>query len=164
VCRIYLHFVLILHGVCVYILNSAEQSVIEHVISMATISKFYMKFKQISIERKLDVINNVLVTSGMLSNNVGSWSQTFWDSLLVPSSNVKQWLFLDFLTLEDRTDRLSWNKGNQLQTNVITYHKSEGLKCITAVAWNLVDFKYSSKENFWKIWSHKIKIECPNRS
>jgi hypothetical protein len=121
------------------------------------------KFKQISIKRKLEVVNNVFATSGMLSNNVGSWSQTFWDSLLVPSSYVKQWLFLDFLTLEGRTDRLSWNNGNQLQSSVITYQKSKGLKCMTAVAWNLVNFKYSSKENFWKIWSYKIKIECPNR-
>jgi len=162
VCRIYLNFVLTLHGVCVYILNSVEQSVIKHVIIMATISKFHMNCKQISVERKVDFINNVDATAGIASF-VGSWSQTFWDNLLVLSSNVEHWLFLDFLTLEDRTDRLSWNTGNQLQINAITHRKSKGLKCMTAEAWNLVDFTYSSKENFWKIWSYKIKIECPNR-
>ena len=56
---------LTLHGVCVYILNSVEQSVIEHVISMAAISKFHMNCKQISIERKLDFINYVDATSGI---------------------------------------------------------------------------------------------------
>ena len=146
-CRIHLHFVLTLHGVCVYILNSVEQSVIEHVISMAAISKFHMNCKQISIERKLDFINYVDATSG-IATFVSNWSKTFWDSLLVPSSNVEQWLFLDFLTLEDGTDRLSWNTGNQLQTNAITYRKSKVLKCMTAEAWNLVDFTYLLKRKF----------------
>jgi len=92
VCRIYLYFVLTLHGVCVCIVNSVEQSVTEHIISMATISKFHMNCKQISIERVVDFINNMDATSG-IATFVGSWSQMFWDSLLVPSSNVKQWLF-----------------------------------------------------------------------
>ena len=67
-CIIYLHFVLNLHCVSLYIFHSVEISVIEHVISMATISKTHINCKQISIKRKLDFINNVNATSGMLRN------------------------------------------------------------------------------------------------
>jgi hypothetical protein len=57
--------VLTLHGVSVHILNSVEQAVIEHVISMANVSKFHMNCTQISIEREVDFINNVDATSGI---------------------------------------------------------------------------------------------------
>jgi len=51
--------------------NSVEQSVTEHIISMATISKFHMNCKQISIERVVDFINNMDATSG-IATFVGS--------------------------------------------------------------------------------------------
>jgi hypothetical protein len=141
VCRIYLHFVLTLHCVCVYILNSMEQSVIERVMSTATISKIHINCKQISIETKLDYKHNIDLLQGCYAAYVGSWSQMFWESLLVLPSNVKQWPLLDFLTFENGTDRLSWSSGNQLPTYAITYWKSKSLNCMVAEVCNLIDFK-----------------------
>jgi hypothetical protein len=68
VCIIYLHFVLTLHCVCVYIFHRVEHLIIGYVIRMATASKTQIKHNQISIERKVDVTNNVDATSGMLCN------------------------------------------------------------------------------------------------
>jgi len=49
----------------------------------------------------------------------GNSLPTFRDNLSVPSSRVKiqedrQPLYLDFLTIEDGTDRLPWNVGKEL--------------------------------------------------
>jgi hypothetical protein len=44
----------------------------------------------------------------------GSSVPTIQDNLLVPSSRV-----LDFLTLEDATDRLSWNVSTELPLSAV---------------------------------------------
>jgi hypothetical protein len=59
-------------------------------------------------------INEICNLLGFYATQHGSSVRTFWDNLSVPSS-----FFLDYLTLEDGTDRLSQNVGTKLPFSFI---------------------------------------------
>jgi hypothetical protein len=70
---------------------------------------------------------------GYYTASSGNPLPTFRDIVSVPSSRVKKIPFLDFLTLEDGTDRLSRNVGKRLRRCVIN-QKSADLITIAAEA------------------------------
>jgi hypothetical protein len=73
-------------------------------------------------------VNEVFALLGCYTVLVGSWLLSFWGSLLIPSSRVKQ----SRKTLEDRTDRLSRNVSNEQPINAVLHPRR--VKTSVAVA------------------------------
>jgi hypothetical protein len=59
-------------------------------------------------------VDEICAVLGYYAASSGNPSPTFWDSVSVQSSRVKQ-----SLTLEDRTDTLSQNVGKRLTLNAV---------------------------------------------
>jgi hypothetical protein len=57
----------------------------------------------------------VFTLLGRYMAQVGMWLPTFWDSLLVPSSRIKQFILFGLVTLEDGTNKLSQTSGTTYQ-------------------------------------------------
>jgi hypothetical protein len=88
---------------------------------------------------------SVLLDCGVVM--LDNWCPTFWDSVVVLSSQ------LDILALEDETTTISWI--------LCTYYSA--MQCYTTAEWNLWDqflmfvCKLHRIDQQWRLWPHSIQ-------